>query len=164
MTDLNGSVFPYLDYREHYSREQPKPAVWRWTELAERIAGSHHNERGSLTLSTAAGTAGGCEIIAGMAISIQVVKPRERTRPHAHAWWHLFFVQNGTGTATFGEQQDATPLNRGDLILVPAWSAHHFENLGADDLILMSMTNLPQQAKLSNLLAREPDDDVGGAR
>jgi len=36
-----------------------------------------------------------------------------------------------------------------------------FENLAErDNLVRMSMTNLPQQARLSNLLAEEPEDRV----
>ena len=158
MSVLSGAVFPYTKYREIYRREQGRAIVWRWAELAEQLEASEHSERGTLTLSTAA-TAGGCELVPGMAISIQVVRAGCQTRPHAHSWWHLFLVQSGTGTMLLGDSLDATRLSRGDLVLVPAWCEHHFENLvGQDSLVLMSITNLPQQARLSNLLADEPED------
>jgi gentisate 1,2-dioxygenase len=93
---------------------------------------------------------------------MQVVKPGAATRPHAHAWWHLFVVQAGQGTMRLGDAETPTSLDRGDVVMVPAWCAHSIENRAKqDDLILMSLTNLPQQAGLSNLLAKEPDDQVG---
>jgi gentisate 1,2-dioxygenase len=162
MAVLSGATLPYLKYRQLYSQLHSQirelPVVWRWRELAEQFDASAHTERGTLTLSTA-GTAGRCELVPGMAITIQVVRAGDRTRPHAHAWWHLFFVQAGTGTMVLGKAQDVVQLSRNDLVLVPAWCEHHFENMTEpENLVLMSITNLPQQAGLSNLLANEPED------
>jgi gentisate 1,2-dioxygenase len=160
MPVTSGALFSYTKYREHFAHEEAKPAVWRWQELAEMLQAVGHTERGSLTLASG-DTAGSCEILPGIAISTQVVKSGASTRSHAHAWWHLYFVQAGVGRALLGETLDATALSRGDLLLIPAWCGHRFENTGGvDDLVLMSMTNLPQQARLSNLLADEPTDRV----
>ena len=49
--------------------------------------------------------------------------------------------------------------NRGDLVCVPAWCSHAITNISsAEDLILMSLTNLPQQEALGNVCAHEPED------
>lgn len=155
-----GMVFPYTKYREHFRPDSQQAVTWKWADLAVMLNDSRHTERGTLTLSTD-NSASGCELLPGAAISMQVVKPGASTRPHAHAWWHLFVVQKGSGTMRLGDAEASTSLGRGDVVLVPAWCAHSIENLSAqDDLILMSLTNLPQQADLSNLLAKEPDDDV----
>ena len=162
MAVRNGATLPYLKYRSLYSQRRELPVVWKWKELAEQFDTSAHTERGTLTLSTA-DPAGRCELVPGMAISIQVVSAGGRTRPHAHAWWHLFVVQAGTGTMVLGSARDEVQLSRGDLVLVPAWCEHHFENTSEQEsLALMSMTNLPQQAGLSNLLAHEPEDHPEG--
>jgi gentisate 1,2-dioxygenase len=162
MAVLSGATLPYVSYRKLYSPRRELPVVWRWRELIEQFDTTAHTERGTLTLSTA-DTAGRCELVPGMAISIQVVRAGGRTRPHGHSWWHLFFVQAGTGTMVLGNAQDVVQLSRGDLVLVPAWCEHHFENMTEQDsLVLMSITNLPQQAGLSNLLANEPEDGPEG--
>jgi gentisate 1,2-dioxygenase len=54
---------------------------------------------------------------------------------------------------------DTRRLEAGDLLLVPAWNDHRFENDGDEDLVLLSMSNLPHQAALANHLAREPVDN-----
>lgn len=162
MAVLEGVTLPYLRYRSLYREKQESPVVWRWRELVEQFDTSAHSERGTLTLSTA-DTEGRIEVVPGMAISIQVVNAGGRTRPHAHAWWHLFVVQAGAGTMVLGNTGDVVQLRQNDLVLVPAWCAHHFENItGEDSLVLMSMTNLPQQAGLSNLRADEPEDRPEG--
>jgi len=159
MSVLNGTVYPYSSYREHFCQHGgPEAATWKWADLVAMLSASRHTERGTLTLSTI-GNAEGCELLPGAAISLQVVKPASSTRPHTHSWWHLFIVQAGSGTMYLGRAQEPTSLNRGDLVLVPAWCLHAITNLSnTDDLILMSLTNLPQQAALDNLRAHEPED------
>lgn len=152
-------TFPYLKYREHYAQIKATPIIWTWSKLQRRLSEARHHERGSITLSTEP-SASGCEIISGMAISIQVVAAGQQTRAHAHAWWHLFFVQMGSGTAMLETSSSGVPLNEGDLLLVPGWCEHWFINSGSVDLVLMSVTNLPQQARLSNLLANEPGNKI----
>jgi len=162
MAVLSGATLPYVRYRKLYDQKQEVPVVWKWKEIVEQFDTTAHTERGTITLSTAA-TAGRCELLPGMAISIQVVNAGGRTRPHAHSWWHLFFVQAGAGTMVLGSAQDVVQLSRNDLVLVPGWCAHHFENTtGQESLVLMSLTNLPQQAGLSNLRADEPEDRPEG--
>lgn len=124
----------------------------------KELASTEHTEYGTLTLAMPNGVN---EILPGMSLTIQVVPPGDRTTPHSHSWWHLYVVRSGAGSVIFDELPDAAGLEAADLVLIPAWSVHHFENReAADDLVLLSMTNLPQQAILSNLLSREFSDEA----
>ncbi|MFD9094943.1 cupin domain-containing protein [Streptomyces collinus] len=148
-----GRQFPYLEFRRRHVRETPAPVVWPWETLAGELAEAEHSEYGTLTL---AGPDGGHEIVPGTSMTFQSVRPGERTTPHAHSWWHLYFVRSGSGVLVLDETDESTELSDGDVLLIPAWWAHHFENRGTEgDLLLLNMSNLPQQAALHNKFSRE---------
>lgn len=151
-----GHVVPYERYRAHFPAQAGLPVHWSWSFILAALAQTPAAERGSLTLSSSTGPAG-CELLPGMAINIQLVPAGSSTRAHSHSWWHLFFVRTGVARADLG-RQGSRKLASGDLLLVPAWCEHAFHNDGREDLVLLSMSNLPQQAALSNHLAYEPDD------
>ena len=152
----DGTTVRYDRYREHFSPRAGVPVHWSWASIAQALASAPQAERGSLTLSST-GSAPGCELLPGIAINVQVVPSGASTRAHAHSWWHLFFVHSGRARAIIG-LSDTRRLEAGDLLLVPAWNDHRFENDGDEDLVLLSMSNLPLQAALANHLAREPVD------
>lgn len=153
MSIQTGSHFPYPEFRRRYPEHSSSPVIWQWKTLAEELAAAEHTEYGTLTLSMPDGAH---QAIPGTAMTFQVVPPGGRTPPHSHSWWHLYFARSGKGSVVFDGSRDAAELNVGDIMLIPAWSAHHFENQGVqEDLVLLSMTNLPQQADLSNLISRE---------
>ena len=149
-----GGKLPYPEFRKSYQREErTEPVLWRWKALSGELRQAEHTEYGTLTLSTPDGS---CEIIPGASLTFQAVKPGDRTTPHAHSWWHLYFVRSGTGAVLFDEPKGEVRLNAGDLLLIPAWATHRFENQGPrEDLILLNMSNVPQQAVLNNLLSEE---------
>jgi gentisate 1,2-dioxygenase len=151
-----GSQRPYPELRQTYATTPRSPVVWQWDTLAKELDGAEHTEYGTLTLS---GPDGGFEVAPGTSMTFQVVEPRGSTTPHEHAWWHLYFVRSGTGAIVFGEPDDAAGLSTGDIVFIPAWVPHHLENDATDDLVLLNMSNLPQQSELNNLLSRE-----GGTR
>lgn len=153
-----GTTVRYEQYREHFSPRTGTPVHWSWVLIAQALACAPQAERGSLTLSST-GSAPGCELIPGIAINVQVVPSGSSTRSHAHSWWHLFFVRSGCALAIMGSS-DTRRLEVGDLLLVPAWNNHRFENDGGEDLVLLSMSNLPHQAALANHMASEPIDSV----
>lgn len=156
-----GRLFDYLHYRNHFADTEPAAAAWSWTAISGALAASRHGERGTFTLSSD-GTAAGCEIVPGMAINVQVVPAGQSTRPHAHAWWHLFIVQTGSGVAHLGATGEPLRLAERDLLLVPAWCEHAFQCDEDAALVLFSMSNLPQQTRLGNQKAREPADEPAG--
>lgn len=149
MSIRDGSQFPYPELRKRYTRERPEPVLWQWKTLSSELAAAEHTEYGSLTVALPGGDN---EIVPGAALTFQIVPPGGRTTPHSHSWWHLYFVRSGTGSVVFDTSVDAAELAGGDLLLIPAWSVHHFENHAENDLLLLSMTNFPQQADLANLL------------
>lgn len=151
-----GSAVPYARYRAHFEPRAGMPVHWSWPAIASALDAAPPAERGSLTLS-ADGTPGGCEMLPGMAINVQQVPAGGSTRAHAHAWWHLFFVRSGSALAFVG-RDDGRRLGPGDLLLVPAWNHHRFDNDSTEDLVMLSMSNLPQQASLANHLAIEPEE------
>ncbi len=157
MTLAHGQALPYAAYREHFGARPAAPVAWHWSNVLGLLAAAPHGERGSLTLS-ATDVASGCELLPGMAINVQVVGAGSSTRTHAHSWWHLFLVQSGQAVAVVGDAGSRSELRQGDVLLVPAWCDHRFENAGTDDLIVLSMSNLPQQTGLSNHRAREPHE------
>jgi gentisate 1,2-dioxygenase len=151
-----GRLFDYAQYRSHFVDVPGQAVVWSWPEITEELAAATHGERGTFTLSRD-GTAAGCEILPGMAINVQVVPAGAATRPHAHAWWHLFTVQAGCGRAFVGTDAKIVPLRERDVLIVPAWCMHAFECDSEGPLVLFSASNLPQQTRLGNQRADEPD-------
>ncbi|WP_028226999.1 cupin domain-containing protein [Paraburkholderia ferrariae] len=160
-TVTRGKLFEYNQYRSHFADAQPNAVAWAWSDIVTGLAASRHGERGTFTLSKD-GAAAGCEILPGMAVNVQVVQAGASTRPHAHAWWHLFVVQSGSGTAYLGADPEPVRLATRDLLLVPAWCDHAFQCDPHDALILFSASNLPQQTGLGNQKASEPVDEPTG--
>ncbi|MBA2672693.1 cupin domain-containing protein [Ramlibacter sp.] len=152
-----GQAVSYTRYRDAFAGGAGNAVHWNWSAILEALSAATPGERGSLTLSKT-GQASECELMPGMAVTIQVVPGESRTRPHAHSWWHLFVVCSGSAQALLGALGDAEArqLHAKDLLLVPAWTRHHFENGGQEDLVLLSMSNLPQQSGLANHRADEP--------
>ncbi|MFF8102624.1 cupin domain-containing protein [Streptomyces sp. NPDC016640] len=148
-----GSQFPYPEFRKRHERVQPAPVLWQWETLAKEIEAAEHTPYGTLTLAAPDGRH---EIVPGTSMTFQAVRPGERTTPHSHSWWHLYFVRSGSGTVTFDDTGESAGLSEGDIMLIPAWSVHHFENPdGTTDLLLLNMSNLPQLAALYNNFSEE---------
>ncbi|WP_280719452.1 cupin domain-containing protein [Kitasatospora sp. MAP5-34] len=127
--------------------------MWQWEALAEALEAAEHTEYGTLTLATPGGSH---EIVPGTSMTFQAVRPGERSTPHSHSWWHLYFVRSGSGTVIFDETRETAELSEGDILLIPAWSVHHFENREAGgDLLLLNMSNLPQLAGLHINFSKE---------
>ncbi|WP_051966164.1 cupin domain-containing protein [Kitasatospora mediocidica] len=154
----SGSRFPYPDFKKRYDTERQEPVVWRWAELAQDLGSADHPERGTLALSLPDGSA---EIVRDTAVAYQVVPAEGRTTAHAHSWYHLFVVRSGTGTVVFEPAGERTELNPGDIMLVPAWSLHRFENPGAQgDLVLLNLMNIPLLSQLGNLFSEQGADQL----
>ncbi|MFJ2827271.1 cupin domain-containing protein [Streptomyces sp. NPDC087263] len=54
--------------------------------------------------------------------------------------------------------RDTTDLDPGDIVLVPAWSRHHFTNPSAEDLVLLNLMNIPLLAHLGNLASGQQQE------
>lgn len=149
----SGRQFPYPEFRKRHVQERPEPVVWPWETLAKEIEAAEHTPYGTVTL---AAPGGDHEVIPGTSMTFQSVRPGESTTPHTHSWWHLYFVRSGSGVLVFDETAETVALGDGDIVLIPAWHVHHFENHGADtELLLLNMSNLPQMAGLHNKFSKE---------
>ncbi|MFM9371523.1 cupin domain-containing protein [Streptomyces sp. Da 82-17] len=148
-----GSQFPYPEFRKRHAQQRPAPIVWQWENLAKELAAAEHTQYGTVTL---AAPDGDHQVVPGTSMTFQSVRPGERTTPHTHSWWHLYFVRAGFGVVVFDETEETVELSDGDIMLIPAWHVHHFENRGSDgDLLLLNMSNLPQLADLHNKFSKE---------
>ncbi len=148
MNDIKGEYFPYQAFRESLNRPPQTAKVWRRDELAQVrqsfeasdvdiVALAHHN------------STDGCNLMPGMAVSMQWLKPGGALNGHAHAWWHLFIIQSGSGELSLGDAQ-AVSVSTGDVLLVPAWTRHGFVNSSTQPLAMLNMSNMPQLAQLSS--------------
>ncbi|MGW6318120.1 cupin domain-containing protein [Streptomyces sp. NPDC055099] len=147
-----GRHFPYREFRKRHI-QTPEPVIWPWKSLAKELEAAEHSQYGTLTLT---GPDGGHEIVPGTSMTFQSVRPGEHTTPHAHSWWHLYFVRSGSGVLVLDETGETVELDGDDVLLIPAWWTHHFENRGTEDeLLLLNMSNLPQLVSLHNKFSRE---------
>ncbi|MEU8890411.1 cupin domain-containing protein [Streptomyces sp. NPDC048442] len=148
-----GNQFPYPEFRKRHARVEQSPIVWNWGFLAKEIEAAEHTPYGTLTLATPDGNH---EVVPGTSMTFQSVRPGERTTPHSHSWWHLYFVRAGSGTVVFEKSRESVELSTDDIMLIPAWQVHYFENQeDSGDLLLLNMSNLPQLAALHNNFSKE---------
>ena len=149
MKDVQGAFFSYKDFRQSLNRQPIKPRVWKAAELGDMrqtleasdidiVALAHENHLE------------GCQLTPGMAVSMQWLVPGSTLEGHAHAWWHLFIIQSGSGALSLGEA-DEVSVGPGDVLLVPAWTRHGFVNTsGTEPLTMLNISNMPQMALLAN--------------
>ncbi|WP_323161709.1 cupin domain-containing protein [Pseudomonas fluorescens] len=149
MNDIRGDFFSYKDFRRSLHHQTLSPKVWTRTQLTNERQALASEDVDIVALTSAADTAG-CEVAPGMAMAMQWLNPGVQLKGHAHAWWHLFIIQSGRGYLTLG---DAAPVavGPGDVLLVPAWNTHGFDNIeGEEPLAMLNLSNMPQMALLSN--------------
>ena len=151
-------VMPFADYLKRALASAPRPVHWPHATLATELADTDHGERGSLAL--VADTTGAPEIAPGVSAALQVVTDRT-TSPHAHAFWHVYVVQRGCGTATLGQGNpaDTRSLNQGDVLYVPPWCMHSFCAEAGQTMTLLALQNLPQLAGLGTLVRCEKNGE-----
>ena len=154
MTISRGSHLAYPEFKKRHEPAEPEPVQWTWREISDRLGAVEHPERGTLALTLPGGSA---EILRDLALAYQVIPAGRSTSPHAHTWYHLFVVQSGSGAVTF-QGGGTDPLNPGDVLLVPAWSTHHFTNADDQDLVLLNLMNIPLLARLGDISTRQPQE------
>lgn len=145
-----GVLLPFDAYLTATAQPRQSCVLWPWSELSEKTTlANHHGERGTVALVAGSDSA---EVAPGLSMTVQVVVPGARTASHKHSFWHLYVVKSGGGSCRLGgDVQQA--LAAGDVLYVPAWSPHSFENECADEpLVLIALQNLPQLAALGTLI------------
>ena len=73
---------------------------------------------------------------------LQILMPGERARPHRHSMDALRFVIEGEGAATVVDGKNCI-MERGDLILTPAWTWHEHIHEGEGRVIWLDSLDVP---------------------
>ena len=79
------------------------------------------------------------------AFSCELVRlePGDHSVPHIEPWNHLLFFTHGTGDVTISGK--TSPVTPGTVCLVKAGEKHSLRNLGADDMIVMTVYDPPRK-------------------
>lgn len=129
---------------------QPEPAFhWPWRVLGPLLdravaeAGMDKAERRVLSLANPAyGRDDYFRATTNLNAGLQVLMPGERARPHRHSMDALRFVVEGSGAATIVDGKRCE-MERGDLILTPAWTWHEHEHNGKSRMIWLDSLDVP---------------------
>ncbi|MHC8304355.1 cupin domain-containing protein [Pseudomonas sp. PB3P13] len=149
MNDIQGGYFPYKEFRQSLKQPPLSAKVWKSDALADLRQSLEPSEVDIVSLARQDSTEG-CLLTPGMAVSMQWLKPGTTLDGHAHAWWHLFIIQSGSGELTLGDAP-AVSVGTGDVLLVPAWNRHGFVNTSNTlSLAMLNISNMPQMAQLSS--------------
>lgn len=151
MKSIWGYALDYKSFREFIQKIAVHgPQIWKHEQLISKYTVIRDSEQDTFALSTGETLEHG-EVVPGINLSLQWIKSGDCMESHAHSWWHIFIIQSGTGLIGFGKGEPMRTIVKGDIILVPAWVEHHFENPDKDhDLVMLSLTNMLEQARASN--------------
>lgn len=152
MTVPDGGTIPYGVFRNELKSRRVDSVHWGWDEVSRSLAECHGAEQAGLGLLALSRTSdiAGCEIIPGISLSVQLLGPGQVTPTHAHAWWHLYVVQSGSGLLTCGEAAELRRITANDIVFIPAWCVHGLCNDGDKPFTTLSVSNMAQQANLAN--------------
>ncbi len=128
----------------------PEPAFhWPWRVLGplmDRAAaevGTDKAERRVLSLANPAyGRDDYFRATTNLNAGLQILLPGERARPHRHSMDALRFVIEGKGAATIVDGKRCE-MERGDLVLTPAWTWHEHEHNGTSRVIWLDSLDVP---------------------
>lgn len=156
MNALNGHLLPYGLFRSELKARSraPSPVIWTWDEVSlglDRATNVEIDGLGLLALSRTAEISGG-EIVPGLSLSVQSLEPGSGTPQHAHAWWHIYIVQSGSGLLSCSDRTPARRIGLGDIIFIPGWCEHRLENDGDAAFVTLNVSNMAQVADLANFL------------
>ena len=71
------------------------------------------------------------------------LEPGDHSVPHIEPWSHLLYLMSGTGDVTIdGETQ---PVAAGTVCQIKAGQKHSLRNLGADDMVVLTIYDPPRK-------------------
>lgn len=129
----------------------PEQAMhWRWRDMqslidmAAGIVDTEQAERRVLMLQNPAYGQGGRRGPAtpNLTANLQILLPGEKARPHRHTIHALRFVMEGSGATTIVDGK-ACPMERGDMILTPAWTWHEHVHEGTERMVWFDGLDAP---------------------
>src|SRR4051812_24459433 len=71
------------------------------------------------------------------------LEPGDHSGPHVERWNHLLYFLSGSGDITIGEETSQVAPGTG--ALVKAGLSHSLRNLGADDMLVLTVYDPPRQ-------------------
>ena len=143
---------------------KPKPYLWRWTDLeplalraGELVTHSREVERRVLRLANP-GLQGKMGTTPTMSAAVQLILPGEVAPAHRHSPTAIRWIIKGEGayTAVNGDQ---CYMERGDLILTPAWTWHDHGHEGAEPMIWMDGLDWPVVRSLDAIFYEDYPED-----
>lgn len=154
MSTFDGHMLPYARFRNDLKLRAESAAPVTWTQEAvncalERAMDAEIPGLALLALSRTP-ELGGCETVPGVSLSVQSLGAGNRTPHHAHAWWHIYVVQSGSGLLTYGDGAPARRISLGDVVFIPGWCPHGLENDQEAPFLTLNISNMAQQADLAN--------------
>ncbi len=152
MTLDRGGIVPYGAFRDSLAARRTGVAFWPWADVAQGLGARAGAERAGMALLALSRLPGleGCETVPGLSLSVQSLEPGAATPTHAHAWWHVYLVQEGSGLVTCTEAGPPSRLARNDVLFIPGWCLHGLRNDGDERFTTLNVSNMAQQADLAN--------------
>jgi gentisate 1,2-dioxygenase len=119
------------------------PHIWKNEEVQRLLSMSEHvalDERRMLRLVNP-GTPSWKYVTPTLSVSIQQILPNEHAIPHRHTASAIRFFLSGSSYTTV--EEDKCEMQRGDLIVTPAWEWHDYGNDSAQPGVWIDALDLP---------------------
>jgi gentisate 1,2-dioxygenase len=146
------------------SEPRPKTVPFRWKGLEMRKLAARAGDlvpvggggdRRVLAMANP-GLGGAPFISTTLWAGMQYLLPGESAPPHRHTPAALRFIVEGDGVST-AVNGDPVRMDRGDLILTPAWAFHAHLNAGASSMMWLDILDLPMVGALEAVFYERGD-------
>ena len=102
----------------------------------------------------------GGSIMPTIGAQLQLLRPKEQTRPHRHTGSAIYQVAKGRGWSVIGDKR--FEWEEKDIFALPSWAAHSHANASwSEDAVLFSFNDFPAMRALA--LYREEAIQDGNA-
>ena len=102
-----------------------------------------------------------CRAVRESRCSIQLFRPKEKTKSHRHTSTTVYHGFRGSGLTKVSANN--LDWDQGDIFVVPSWQWHSHENMTDEDAILFSITDRPAAEVLGLNVRMLNQVDIGGA-
>jgi gentisate 1,2-dioxygenase len=158
-------LFAHVHLSPTWMKEQPGSSpllIYSWEQARSALQSLRESEGSpfdGVALEYKHPQTGG-SILPTMACWIQLLRPSERTMAHQHTGSAVYYAAQGYGESVIDGERFV--WGKGDIFVVPSWSAHeHTNTSSSDDAILFSIQDTPVLEKLG-LQREEAYTENGG--
>jgi len=142
-----------------YEGLRPAPRVWRRAEIdavAAELLDADIDRRSAALLNPELEPLGG--VSAGIDVSVNVLRPGERTAPHRHTSSVISYVARGHGHSVIGGQR--IEWGPGDVFTTPGWMPHvHVAAEDSEPVMRMAFSDAPLLRRFGILLHETGDPE-----